>query len=115
MTPEVQLEYNAAMTHAIVQYGEVVPYVGQPGGWLTSPISKHLRNCGLHSSSTPGEETWQEFDSTLDPDDGWQHGVSISNVYCGCGHIRDARVRWSATPSEMIEELFQIAADRRKG
>jgi hypothetical protein len=112
MSPEVEQEYQQALTESVVRRGTVVSLPGRGRwGWQDYEASRHLNECGGSAPGVPTEDYWYEYAGTnAGPEDGKRIGLVLYRVTCNCGQLDSREVRWDEHISNVAEELFAAAA-----
>lgn len=111
MDSEVRREYERHLMAVVLRQGALVSPDESIYGWIDyerpwDGRPAHLTVCpptGKHVE----EMTWHEFAGTFYEGDTGVHGVQVTGVNCACGQLRNRKVRWSATVSEVAEAVFE--------
>lgn len=125
MSPEVQAEYDRALTAVVVEHGTIVKERPSIYGWIDYNALDHIGQgwrtpqgtCALivPENAHPREDRWVEFAGTFAEDDNSRTGVAVDGVSCRCGQLTNRTVRWDAHVQEVAEAVFTKAVEQRAG
>lgn len=121
MSPEVQAEYDKALTAVVLRHGFLVKNDPSTYGWVDYEYYGHYGknhrphhlSCPLTATGKPRETVWREFNGTFNDEDDSVHGIEISEVGCACGKLKDRTWRWSANMQEVAEAVFEEAFGKK--
>lgn len=112
MSPEAQAEYERFLREAVLKRGALVSTGSTYYGWIADDW-RHTSKCELTTTKVPEEITYSEFAGTFATSDSTHHAVEVSGVSCKCGQLKDRKVRWDASVSEVAEAVFELAFGKK--
>lgn len=88
--------------------GSVDTYWGGPFDYERSnALIEHLRVCEVNADESPMPEdvAWEQFMGTF-AEDHTRHDLD-GRITCRCGFLREVRVRWEGTFSELLTQVLR--------